>query len=218
VKIRYLGHAAFELVLDRGMKVVFDPYKAGAFGTMRYGAIKGPFDVAVVSHEHEDHRCQGVLSRSRHIVDAAGVATIEGMRIESIATFHDERRGGERGKNLVSIVEAEGLRIAHLGDLGHAITTKNYAMLTGIDVMMVPVGGHFTIDAATAAKIVKEFAPKIAIPMHYRTPKVDFPISSVEDFTKLMDDVERNGVSEIEVTKATLPAGTKTVVLEPANQ
>jgi len=218
VKIKYLGHAAFELTIENGKRIVFDPYKAGAFGTLNYGPIGGEFDVAVVSHDHEDHMCRSVLSRSKNTVSKAGSATIEGIKIESIATFHDERKGGQRGKNLVSIVEADGLRVAHLGDLGHAISSKDFPALKGIDVMMIPVGGYFTIDAATAAKIVKELEPKIVIPMHYKTSRVDFPITPVDNFTKLMDTVETPGTSEIDVTKAALPAKTKVIVLEPANQ
>jgi len=217
MRIKYLGHSAFELSLESGKRIVFDPYTAGAFGTLRCSAITGDFDLAVVSHDHEDHTCRGVLARSRHVVNEAGSVTAEGVKIESIATFHDERKGAERGKNLVSIVEAEGLRVAHLGDLGHMVAAKDSPALAGLDVMMIPVGGYFTIDAATAAKIANDLAPKIVIPMHYRTPKVDFPITPVESFTKLMSAVETPGTSEITVTKEALPARTKVVVLVPAN-
>ena len=217
MKIKYLGHAAFELALENGTKLVFDPYKAGAFGTLTYEAITGSFDIAIVSHDHDDHTDPAILSRARKAVWKAGKVTIDGIAIESVPTFHDDRKGGARGKNLISIVEAEGLRVAHMGDLGHFVSAKDYPMLAGLDVLMIPVGGHFTIDAATAARIVKELSPKIAIPMHYKTPKADFPITPVEDFTKLMDNVEKRGSSEIDVTKATLPAKPKVVVLEHAN-
>lgn len=217
MKITYLGHSAFELALENGKRLVFDPYKAGAFGTLTYGAIEGPFDIAVVSHDHDDHADAAVLSRAKNVVRKAGKVTVEGIVIESLATFHDDRKGGARGKNLISIVEAEGLRVAHMGDLGHPVSAKDYPMLTGLDVLMIPVGGYFTIDAVTAAKVVKELAPKITIPMHFKTPKADFPITPAEDFTKLMDNVERAGASEIDVTKATLPAKPKVMVLKHAN-
>jgi L-ascorbate metabolism protein UlaG (beta-lactamase superfamily) len=217
MKIKYFGHAAFELALENGKKLVFDPYKAGAFGTLTYGAIEGTFDIAIVSHDHDDHSDAAILSRARKAVWKAGKVTLDGIPIESVSTFHDDRKGGARGKNLISIVEAEGLRVAHMGDLGHSVSAKDYPMLAGLDVLMIPVGGHFTIDAATAAGIVKELSPMIAIPMHYKTPKADFPIAPVEDFTKLMDNVETPGSSEIDVTKATLPAKPKVVVLTYAN-
>jgi len=218
MKITYLGHAAFELALAGGVKIVFDPYTAGAFGgALGYDPIAGEYEAAVVSHDHEDHCCRGVLSHAKRIINRSGKVTVGEVTIESLMTYHDETKGSARGKNLVSIVSAEGLRVAHLGDLGHTIAAKDFPMLTWVDVMMIPVGGHFTIDAGAAAKLVKAFEPRIVIPMHYLTPKIDFPITPVENFTRLMDNVERAGSSEIEVTKETLPAKTKVVVLEPAH-
>ena len=215
--IKYLGHAAFELTLESGKRIVFDPYTAGAFGTLDFEPIKGEYDAAVVSHDHEDHSSKDVLKRSKKIVNKVGRVETGGVAIESVATFHDDAKGAKRGKNLVSVVEAEGLRVAHLGDLGHAIAAKDFPLLKAVDVMMIPVGGHFTIDASTAAEVARALQPKIVIPMHYQTPKVDFPITPVENFTKLMDNVESAGASEIEVTKETLPLKMKVVVLEAAN-
>jgi L-ascorbate metabolism protein UlaG (beta-lactamase superfamily) len=217
MKIKYLGHAAFELALASGARYVFDPYTEGAFGTLKYAAIEGNYDVAIVSHNHEDHVSRDVLSHSMKIVNTSGKITVGDVTIESLMTYHDGSKGSARGKNLISIVEAEGLRVAHLGDLGHAIAPKDFPMLKWMDVLMIPVGGHFTIDAATAAALAKSFEPKIVIPMHYLTPKADFPITPVENFTKLMDTVEIADGSEIEVTKGTLPKKMKVVVLEPAN-
>jgi L-ascorbate metabolism protein UlaG (beta-lactamase superfamily) len=217
MKIKYLGHAAFELVLEGGARIVFDPYTSGAFGTLACAEITGSYDVAIVSHSHEDHVCRDVLDRSKTIVNKQGKVKTTGMTIESLMTYHDESKGGERGKNLISVVEAEGLRVAHLGDLGHSIARKDFPMLMWLDVLLIPVGGHFTIGAATAAALVKDFEPKIVIPMHYKTPKVDFPITPVENFTKLMDTVEVSEGSWIEIWKEKLPAKTKVVVLQPAN-
>jgi L-ascorbate metabolism protein UlaG (beta-lactamase superfamily) len=216
--IVYFGHSAFCITLDNGTRIVLDPYTAGSFGGgLAYGPIKGSFDAAVMSHDHEDHTSRDVLKRSKTIVKTEGGVEVGGAEIELFPSFHDEAKGAKRGKNLISIITAEGLRIAHLGDLGHLIGPKDIPALTGIDVLMIPVGGFFTVDAATAARIVKELAPKIVLPMHYKTSKADFPISSVEYFTKLMDNVERPSSSEIEVTKALLPVKTTVVVLEPAN-
>jgi L-ascorbate metabolism protein UlaG (beta-lactamase superfamily) len=217
MKLKYLGHAAFELTTAAGAKIVFDPYTAGAFETLACDAIRGDFDVAITSHDHADHTCEEVLARSKNKVSKAGKATFGVVVVESFATFHDDAKGKKRGANLVSIVEADGFRVAHLGDLGHPITAKELPKLVGVDVMMIPVGGYYTIDAAAAAAIVKEFAPKIVVPMHYKTSKVDFPIAPVDSFTKLMKTVEKAGASEIVLTKEKLPARTTVVVLDPAN-
>jgi L-ascorbate metabolism protein UlaG (beta-lactamase superfamily) len=218
MNIVYFGHSAFGITLENGTRIVLDPYTAGGVGGgLGYGPIRGDFDVAIMSHDHEDHTSRDVLKRSKRIVKTDGGVDVGGAEIESIPVFHDEAKGAKRGKNLISIISAEGLRVAHLGDLGHEVTAKDIPLLAGLDVLMIPVGGYFTIDAATAAKIAKDLAPRIVLPMHYKTEKVDFPITPVENFTNLMDNVERPRSSEIVVSNVLLPAKTTVVVLEPAN-
>ncbi len=217
MKLRYLGHAAFELELDDGRKIVFDPYESGSYdGALAFGPIEGSHDIAVVSHDHPDHRFEGVTSRAGTIWDRAGETDIGGVRITSIPTFHDETEGSERGTNLISIVEADGVRVAHLGDLGHAITKADVPALEGVDVMIIPVGGYFTIDAATAKGIVGEFSPKIVVPMHYKSGKCGFPIAPVDDFTMLMGDFNEAGGSELDLTAGSLPENQKVMILDPA--
>ena len=217
MKLRYLGHAAFELELTDGRKIVFDPYEAGSYdGALAFGPISGPHDIAVVSHDHPDHRFEGVVSQAAAVWDRAGETDISGIRITSIPTFHDETEGSERGTNLISIVEADGVRVAHLGDLGHAITKADAPALEGVDVMIVPIGGYFTIDAAVAKAVVEEFSPKIVVPMHYKSDKCGFPIAPVEDFTMLMGEFKEAGGSELDLTADSLPAGLNVIVLDPA--
>ncbi|MCK4549102.1 MAG: MBL fold metallo-hydrolase [Candidatus Krumholzibacteria bacterium] len=217
MKLRYLGHAAFELELTDGRRIVFDPYESGSYdGALAYGPIAGSYDIAVVSHDHPDHRFEGVVSQAAAVWDGAGETEIDGVRITSIPTFHDETRGSERGTNLISIVEADGVRVAHLGDLGHAITKAEVPALEGVDVMIIPVGGYFTIDAAAAKAIVEEFLPKIVVPMHYKTGKCGFPIAPVDDFTMLMGEFDEAGGSELDLAAGSLPTELKVVVLDPA--
>jgi L-ascorbate metabolism protein UlaG (beta-lactamase superfamily) len=217
MKLRYLGHAAFELELADGRRLVFDPYESGAYdGALGYGPIEGPHDIAVVSHDHPDHRFEEVTSKAATVWDSAGEADLDGVTITSVPTFHDETEGSERGTNLISIVEAEGVRIAHLGDLGHAVTKDDAPALAGVDVMIVPVGGFFTIDAAAAKAIVDEFSPKIVVPMHYKTGKCGFPIAPVDEFTMLMGEFTEAGGSELDISAGSLPASTKVTVLDPA--
>lgn len=218
MKIKYLGHSAFELTLEGGRRIVFDPYDAGAYGgALAYGPIEGEYDLAVVSHGHADHRCEPVVAKARDVVDGEGEFEFEGVSIKAIPVFHDESGGSERGGNLISILKAEGLSVAHLGDLGHNVTAEEAPDLKGVDVLLVPVGGYFTIDAAAAAALVAEIEPKVVIPMHFKTDKVDFPIGPVDEFTDIMEKVERTGASEVEITKDSLAGGRRVVVLEPAN-
>jgi len=217
MKLRYLGHAAFELELTDGRKIVFDPYEAGSYdGALAFGPISGPHDIAVISHDHPDHRFEGVVSQAAAVWDRAGETDISGIRITSIPTFHDENEGSERGTNLISIIEADGVRVAHLGDLGHAITKAEAPALEGVDVMIIPVGGYFTIDASVAKAVVEEFSPKIVVPMHYKSDKCGFPIAPVEDFTMLMGEFKEAGGSELDLTADSLPAGLNVIVLDPA--
>ena len=217
MKLRYLGHAAFELELTDGRKIVFDPYEAGSYdGALAFGPISGPHDIAVVSHDHPDHRFEAVVSQAATVWDRAGETEINGIRITSLPTFHDENEGSERGTNLVTIVEADGVRVAHLGDLGHVITKAEAPALEGVDVMIIPVGGHFTIDAAVAKAVVEEFSPKIVVPMHYKSGKCGFPIAPVEDFTMLMGEFNEAGSSELDLTVGALPDGLNVIVLDPA--
>jgi L-ascorbate metabolism protein UlaG (beta-lactamase superfamily) len=216
MKLRYLGHAAFEIELEGGRKIVFDPYESGAYdGALGYGPIEGPHDIAVVSHDHPDHRFEEVTSRAGAIVDQAGEREFDGIKITTIPTFHDESKGSERGKNLISIIEAEGVRVAHLGDLGHPVTRADVPALENIDVMIIPVGGHFTIDATAAKAIVEEFKPGIVVPMHFKTGKCGFPIAPVDQFTMMMGDFEEAGGSELDITAGSLPSGSRVMVLDP---
>ena len=217
MKLRYLGHAAFELELTDGRKIVFDPYEAGSYdGALAIGPLSWSHDIAVVSHDHPDHRFEGVVSQAAAVWDRAGETEVDGVKIISIKTFHDENEGSERGTNLISIVEADGVRVAHLGDLGHVITKADAPALEGVDVMIIPIGGYFTIDAAVAKAVVEEFSPKIVVPMHYKSDKCGFPIAPVEDFTMLMGEFKEAGSSELDLTAGSLPAGLNVIVLDPA--
>ena len=217
MKLRYLGHAAFELELTDGRRIVFDPYESGSYdGALACGPIEGAHDIAIVSHDHPDHRFEGVVSQAAAVWDGAGETEIDGVKIISIPTFHDENEGSDRGTNLISIVEADGVRVAHLGDLGHVITKAEAPALEGVDVMIIPVGGYFTIDAATAKGIVEEFSPKIVVPMHYKSDKCGFPIAPVKDFTMLMGEFKEAGGSELDRMAGSLPAGLNVIVLDPA--
>ncbi|HUV35932.1 MAG TPA: MBL fold metallo-hydrolase [Patescibacteria group bacterium] len=217
MRIKYLGHAAFVLTLSDGRTVVFDPYESGSYdGALAYGPITDAFDIAVVSHDHADHCCTSVTAGAKHVIRSAGEREIDGITVTSIPTFHDESEGSKRGTNLISIIEAEGIRLAHLGDLGHPLPETIADALKGVDVVFVPVGGFFTIDAETALRVIEAIGPKLVIPMHYKTAKVAFPIEPVEKFTGLVQGVEHAGTSEITVTRESLPAERTVVVLDQA--
>lgn len=217
MRLRYLGHAAFELSLGDGRKILFDPYEPGSYdGAVGFDPVEGYYDIAVVSHDHPDHRWEDAVSAAGAVVDSAGEHDFGDVRIVSMPTYHDETEGSERGVNLVSVVEAEGVRVAHLGDLGHMISIGEMPGLKGVDVVMIPVGGFFTIDAETAAMVIEAIGPKLVVPMHFKTAKLGFPIASVEGFAELMDNVVTDAGSELQFSADDLPEKMKVVVLDPA--
>jgi L-ascorbate metabolism protein UlaG (beta-lactamase superfamily) len=216
MRVKYLGHAAFELVSDSGSKIVFDPYESGSYdGALKYGAITGSYDLAVVSHAHPDHSDESVKASAKRVIDSAGEFDLEGMHVKTSPTYHDESKGSERGENLISVVELEGMRVAHLGDLGHPLSEEELASIKGVDLLLIPVGGFFTIDATIAADIVRKAEPKVVIPMHFKTDKVDFPIAPVDQFVELMENVETLGGSTLDIEKDETAGGMRVVVLDP---
>jgi L-ascorbate metabolism protein UlaG (beta-lactamase superfamily) len=141
---------------------------------------------------------------------------VGGLTITGVDVVHDDSGGSERGDNTMVVLDDGDVRLAHLGDLGHVLDAETAERLGRVDVLLIPVGGFFTIDHAAAAKVVDTLQPRIVVPMHYKTDKVDFPIADVDLFLATQDRVERKETSTIEVTAETLPAERSVVVLSPS--
>jgi L-ascorbate metabolism protein UlaG (beta-lactamase superfamily) len=216
MKIRYLGHATF-LITAGAKKIVTDPYEPGGFGgAIGYGPLKEPADFVTVSHDHADHNYVGMVPGRPRVVDRAGQETHGEILFRALATYHDASRGAERGSNIIWVIEAEGITVCHLGDLGHTLTSEQAAALGPIDVLLVPVGGTFTIDAKAATAVVNRLRPNIAIPMHYQAPKTGFSLAPVDAFLEGKTRVRKADGSELEVRADALPEPTEIVVLAPA--
>ena len=217
MKIEFLGHAAFLITTADGTKIVTDPYEPGGFGgAIAYGPLKDPADIVVISHDHADHNHVKMVPGKPLVVTGMGEQTHRGIVFRALAAHHDANRGAERGENIVRVIEADDISVCHLGDLGHALSAEDATALGSLDVLMVPVGGTFTIDAKGATEVVNLLRPRIAIPMHYRTPKVSLGIAPVDDFLAGKTQVRRVDASEIAVTRETLPEPTEIVLLSPA--
>jgi L-ascorbate metabolism protein UlaG (beta-lactamase superfamily) len=210
MKIKYLAHAAFLITSDAGVSIVTDPYTTSP--GLKHGAIQETADIVTVSHEHGDHNNVGVVRGNPKVVRAG--AEIKGIKIRAIPVAHDDRGGSQRGQNTIFCFEVDGLNVCHAGDLGHALTEAQVKAIGKVDVLMLPVGGFFTIDAKTATKVGEQLKPRVIIPMHFKTEKLDFPIAGVDEFIKGKSNATRSNSSEIELKAGALPASTQIVVLK----
>jgi len=218
MKIKWYGHAAFLITSDRGVKIMTDPYDPNAYAEkLTYGKITEQADLVLVSHDHPDHNFTKGLSGSPQIIKGSSSAEkSKGIPIKAIPTFHDPSKGSERGPNTIFTFNVDGLQVCHLGDLGHTLSPKETAEIGPVDVLLIPVGGFYTIDPKEATQVAEEIKPKILIPMHFRTEKCAFPIVAVEDFLKGKPRVKRLEVSETTFDKARFPRQTEIVVLTHA--
>ena len=181
--LRYYGHSLFTVALSCGKIIAADPY----YDFYQYPNRSLPVDICTISHHHADHDSINAFQKNPVIIDTAGVHfPFDGICITGIPTFHDDEGGIRRGNNLVFILEAEGLRIVHLGDLGHPLSAEQISAIGKPDILLLPVGGYYTINAQTALGVMQSLSPKVAIPMHYRTRACDdMPIAPLADFLQL---------------------------------
>lgn len=213
MKIKWLGHASFLITSDAGIKIITDPYAPGVFG-LNYGEIKESADIVTVSHEHSDHNNVATVRGKPEVV--RGTAKVKGIEFSGIPSYHDNAGGSQRGKNTIFCFEVDGIRVCHLGDLGHPLSDKQVAEIGKVDILLVPVGGGPTIDVNVATEVCRKLAPKAIIPMHCKTDKCSFPPYGADDFIQGKEGVTRLNASEAEFKREKLPATTQIMVLEPA--
>ena len=180
MKLTWYGHACFLAETAEG-SAVFDPYAPGSVPGLELPPLRA--DAVVCSHGHRDHGyAAGVTLSGRE----------PGFTLRAIPCFHDDRQGALRGENSIAVLEAEGLRLVHLGDLGHALSAEQCAVIGRPDVLLIPVGGHYTIGPAEAEAVMRALMPRLTIPMHYRGAGFGYDvIGPVEDFTDRFDAVTR---------------------------
>ena len=212
MKVKWLGHATFVITLDTGTKIITDPYTPAE--KLNYGEIKESADIVTVSHDHFDHSNVASVQGNPEVV--RGTAEIKGVKFNGIPTYHDEAQGEQRGSNTIFCFEVDGVKVCHLGDLGHQLTDKQVAEIGKVDILLVPVGGFYTIDATVASKVCDQLKPKVIIPMHFKTNKCAFPISGADEFLHGKKDISRLEASEVEFRAGELPANTQIIVLKPA--
>lgn len=214
MKIKWLGHACFLITSVDGVRVITDPYVVG--GGITYAPVKEAADVVLVSHEHSDHSNVSAVQGKPEVVKGSGARTVKGVQFRGIATHHDGSQGKQRGNNTVFCFTMDDINVCHLGDLGHVLTKGQVDEIGSVDILLAPVGGFYTIDAAEASRVCDQLRPRVVVPMHFRTARCAFPIADAEEFLKEKKAVSRVGGSEVEFQRAKLPAATEIVLLQPA--
>ena len=214
----YLAHAAFLIVTSSGQAVVTDPYEYRGFGgALEYDRIVEKADIALVSHDHRDHNAVGDLPGEPTVIRGSGEHRASGLIFTGVESDHDPEGGKQRGKNTIFVFEADSIRVCHLGDLGQPkLRPEQVEALGRVDVLLIPVGGTYTIGPEEATAVVEQLTPRIVIPMHFKTDKTSLPIGPVDDFLKGVKRVERPNGSRLTVTQGSLPEAMTIVVLEPS--
>lgn len=214
MEITSLGHSAFK-IRGKAATIVTDPFDGTMVGS-KFPAISG--DIVTVSHNHPDHNKADLIGGTPMIISGPGEYELKGVRITGIGTFHDDEKGVQRGNNTLFHILIDGVGIVHAGDLGHKLSEEQEENLPSVDILMLPVGGVYTLDAKGAASVVTQLEPKIVIPMHYKTARHDAKtfgeLSPVEAFLK---EIGKEGIlpqPKLVVGRDKLPAELQVVVLE----
>ena len=206
--ISWLGHSCFRIKGSQAV-IITDPYPP----ELGYTLGKQTANIVTVSHQHPNHsRATGIGGEFR-VVHGPGEYEISGVLIIGIATYHDTQRGQVRGKNTAYVMEIDGISVCLLGDLGHVLTTEHVDEIGDVDVLLLPVGGTSTINAAIAAEVIRQLESKLVIPMHYKTPSIKRELDSVDVFLKEMGIGQVEPRPKISVSKSNLPLSTQITVL-----
>ena len=161
-------------------------------------------DIVTVSHQHHDHNNTSAIKGNPFIIDGPGEYEIKGITIEGIPSFHDKKQGAERGNNTIYVIKIDEIRICHLGDLGHILTNGQLEKINGIDILMIPVGGTYTISWSEADTVVNQIEPRVVIPMHYQLPGLKIKLDPVDKFCKEMGVSAKETFSKISLKKKDL--------------
>jgi len=214
MKVKWLGHSCFLITSKGGVRIITDPYAVAE--DISYSPIKETADVVVISHGHDDHSNVSAVQGKPEVIEGSGTKTAKGIQFRGIATYHDASQGQQRGPNTVFCFTIDDMKLCHLGDLGHLLSPGQVNEIGAVDILLVPVGGFYTIDASVASQVCNQLKPKVIIPMHFKTPKCAYPIVGVEDFLKGKKNVRKVRGSEAEFERGKLPAVTEIVLLQPA--
>ena len=214
MKVKWLGHSCFLVTSKSGIRIITDPYAVG--GGINYAPIEETADIVVVTHGHDDHSNISAVRGTPEVIEGNGTKTAQGIHFRGIAGYHDSSHGSQRGPNTIFCFTIDDIKLCHTGDLGHVLNPEQVNEIGAVDILFVPVGGFYTIDAPVASQVCDQLKPKVVIPMHFKTPRCAYPIAGVEDFLKVKKNARKVSGSEVEFEREILPAVIEIVLLQPA--
>jgi L-ascorbate metabolism protein UlaG (beta-lactamase superfamily) len=216
--ITWYGHSCFKIQTrpQRGedeVVIATDPFdKSIGLTPPQFKA-----DIVTVSHSHFDHANTQSLKGDPFVIDAPGEYSLGGITIEGIESFHDNQKGQERGRNTIFVIESEEMRVCHLGDLGHALEEKQVEQIGRVDVLMIPVGGNFTVEPKKAEEVIGQLEPGVIIPMHFKVPGLNLEVTDEKPFITEFGAKVEEKLDKLTLKKKDLEeVENKVVVLEVA--
>ena len=217
MNITWKGQSCFQITSSQGkdghVNIVIDPFDEET--GLRVPKLEA--DLLLVTHQHKDHNNVKAVSGNPFLVEGPGEYEVKEVSIQGIQSFHDSSQGKERGSNTIYVMETEDIRICHLGDLGQKeLTSEQVEQIGDIDILMIPVGGNFTIESKEAVKIMSQIEPSIIIPMHYAIPKLKMKLNGLDKFLKTMGVKKLDTLPKLSIKKKDIsPEEAKIVVLAP---
>lgn len=210
MKIIWHGHSCFKIV-TKDTVIITDPFSKDI-------GLKPPrceANVITISHDHYDHNNSSALRGAPFVINSPGEYELKEVAIQGINSFHDAKQGKERGLNTIFIIKAEDVIICHLGDFGqNELTAEQVEVLGEVDILMIPIGGVYTIDSEKAVAIISQIEPKIVIPMHYKIPNLNIKLQGIDSFLKELG-IEKDVVDQLIIKKKDLPKEeTKVIVMK----
>jgi len=212
--ISWYGHSCFKITNQGGhLTMLTDPFnKSIGLTPPRVTA-----DIITVSHDHTDHNNIKSIGGNPFIIDGPGEYELKGVKVLGLASFHDQKKGAERGLNTIYLIEVDRIKICHLGDLGEErLSDEQIEALGQVDILLIPVGGTFTIGAKQAIEVINQIDPKLVIPMHYQLPNLTIKLEGVEKFLKEIGSGKQQPVDKLTLKKKDLDEGqAKVIVMKP---
>ena len=211
MKIRWLGHSSFLITSRNGTRIVTDPFTA----EIGYDFPGVSAEFVTISHDHFDHNNSRAVQGAPVVISGSVDCERNGIRFQGITSYHDEVCGEKRGLNTVFLIEVDGVKICHLGDLGQPVCNDLISAIGQVDVLLIPVGGTYTIDHNEAINYVKTLAPTIVIPMHFKTPDLDIDVNGVDAFLSAVieGEIVKLGADTLPITREVINGITRTKII-----